>query len=730
MPVLIRDRFNLPSHDAGIDGIYQTFDGRYVAYQAKYRQAKTLSFGEVSTFLSLSDQFEERVIFSTADTLREIAADRSRFVSGQEFRDLSEAAFAQIIACIKSLPDPVIKAAPDPRYQTQALEDIAASLVEHDRANVVMACGTGKTFVSLWATEALNPKTVLVLLPSLSLLKQTLKEWSEQSGWGDLFSYICVCSDKTVGLKNDGLNIDQKEAGFRVDTDPEMVRSFLQRPSNTVKVVFSTYQSSPVVGAATVGLPPFDVGIFDEAHKTVGLAKSAFGFALFDDKLAIRKRLFFTATPRHYNTRKQDKDGDLQVVSMDDETVYGPRAHTLTFGAAAELGVICPYKVVISLIDKQQVDDFVRRNGITLVDGDPVATQWVANQIALEKAVSKVDARKIITFHSRVNSAEDFASDNTSGMKRLLPEFAIGHVNGKQSSAARGDAIAGFADAPKSILTNARCLTEGVNIPAVDMVAFIDPRQNRVDIAQAVGRAMRKPSGPSEKTTGYILVPLFADSGDEDSINEAIQSERFDAVVDVLNAMREHDNELADILRDLGEQEGLGKPINPTGFGTKIQIIGPQADIARVISSITTRTTDRLVITWDVNYGLLKKFHTREGHCLVPGNHKEDGFRLGMWVTTQRQKVDKMSPDRKDRLNALGFVWDPHAQKWEEGFAALKAFHTREGHCLVPDKHQEDGFRLGTWVGTQRSNVEKMSPDRKDRLNALGFVWSVGNKRI
>ena len=125
IPVSIRDRFNLPSHDAGIDGVYQTFDDRYVAYQAKYRQAKTLSFGEVSTFLSLSDQFEERVIFSTADTLREIAADRSRFVSGQEFRDLSEAAFAQITAYIKSQPAPVIKAAPDPRYQTQALKDAA-----------------------------------------------------------------------------------------------------------------------------------------------------------------------------------------------------------------------------------------------------------------------------------------------------------------------------------------------------------------------------------------------------------------------------------------------------------------------------------------------------------------------------------------------------------------------------------------------------------------------------
>jgi uncharacterized protein (DUF2384 family) len=236
---------------------------------------------------------------------------------------------------------------------------------------------------------------------------------------------------------------------------------------------------------------------------------------------------------------------------------------------------------------------------------------------------------------------------------------------------------------------------------------------------------MRKPRGPSEKTTGYILVPLFAGSGDEESIDAAIQSERFDAVVDVLNAMREHDNELADTFRDLGEQKGLDKPINPSGLGTEIQIIGPQADIARVISSVTTRITDRLVSTWDVNYGRLKKFQARVGQCRVPVRHEEDGLKLGTWVKTQRRRADKLSPDRKERLNALGFVWDAHTQQWEDGFAALKAFQARVGHCRVPIKYEEDGFKLGSWVDRQRRKADKLSPDRKDRLNAIGFVWDV-----
>ena len=236
---------------------------------------------------------------------------------------------------------------------------------------------------------------------------------------------------------------------------------------------------------------------------------------------------------------------------------------------------------------------------------------------------------------------------------------------------------------------------------------------------------MRKPHGPSKKTTGYVLVPLSAGSDDRENIDEAIQSERFDAVVDVLNAMREHDNELADFLRDLGEQEGLGKPINPSGFITKIQVIRPQADIARVISSITTRVTDKLVSTWDVNYGRLKKFRAREGHCLVPQDHIEDGFNLGIWCNTQRTDADKILPDRKDRLNALGFNWDVLTHQWEAGFAALKAFHRDNGHCLVPDKYEEDGINLGNWVKVKRSRANKLSSDRKNRLNELGFVWDV-----
>jgi predicted helicase len=180
------------------------------------------------------------------------------------------------------------------------------------------------------------------------------------------------------------------------------------------------------------------------------------------------------------------------------------------------------------------VDDFTRKNGITLVEHDEISARWMANLIAVQQAIRKVDARKIISFHSRIRLADDFAKNEPRSVAYHLREYEVRHVNGGQSSGERGEIIRAFADAKKALLTNARCLTEGINIPAVDMVAFIDPRQSRVDITQAVGRAMRKPRGPTTKTLGYVVVPVFVGMGEEDTLDDAIKSEKFGAVGDVI----------------------------------------------------------------------------------------------------------------------------------------------------------------------------------------------------
>jgi Helicase associated domain len=255
------------------------------------------------------------------------------------------------------------------------------------------------------------------------------------------------------------------------------------------------------------------------------------------------------------------------------------------------------------------------------------------------------------------------------------------------------------------------------------MVAFIDPRQSRVDITQAVGRAMRKPRGPTTKMFGYIVVPLFAGMRDKDSLEDAVKNEKFEAVVDVLNALQDHDEELVDIIREIKERKGAGEPFDPRRLNDKLEVIGPRIDLDRLTASIEVEIADRIGSNWDESFGLLLRFRAREGHCRVRDSHIEETANLGRWVGHQRTNSDNLSRERRQRLDAIVFVWDPLEEAWEEGFAALTTFKAREGHCHVPKPYIEGTFKLGQWIGVQRQRRDTMPAERKHRLDAIGFVW-------
>ena len=725
IPLPLRERYKLPRDATGIDGIFEVHGGSHVAYQVKYRQKTQLTFAEVAPFLGLTAKFPDRVIFTNASKLSYKAIQRTRWISREAFLDLSPNAFQSIEAWLKGKRTPVIRAMPDLRYQVEALADIKTALSKHDRSTVVMACGTGKTLIALWAAEQQSPQTVLVLEPSLTLLKQTLRAWSEQTIWGSKFSYLCVCSDETVGLRDDTWDTDKSEVGFRVDTDPRIVREFLKRDSDDVKVIFSTYQSSPIVGEGAKGLPPLDLAILDEAHKTTGHSGTAFTFALSDQNLPIRKRLFLTATPRNIDIRHRDIEGEFRVSSMEDEAVYGPRGYTLTFAVAAKKGIICPYKVVISFIDKATVDDFARKHGVTIVNKHEIETRRTANLIALKQAVDRVKATKIISFHSRVQLAKEFATSEPRGIGFYLDDFDVRHVNGKQTSAERGEIIRSFSAKPLGLLTNARCLTEGVDIPAVDMVAFIDPRKSRIDIAQAVGRAMRKPRGQTSKTIGYVVVPVFAGMGKKNSIEDAIKSEQFDVVADVLNALQEHDEDLVDVIREIKERKGAGEPFEPRQLGEKLELIGPLIDFERLTESIGIEVADRIGNNWDLRYGELRAYRERYGNCDVPMQWP-DNPRLPKWISMQRiiWKRGKLNGERIERLDRIGFIWDEPEAFWKAMFAALVKYKSAYGNCAVPYDWPQNP-KLSRWVGTQRQERRKdrLAPERFRRLDAIRFDW-------
>jgi predicted helicase len=292
-----------------------------------------------------------------------------------------------------------------------------------------------------------------------------------------------------------------------------------------------------------------------------------------------------------------------------------------------------------------------------------VRARTVANQIAIQKACETHDLKKIFSFHRSVASARDFTADRPSSIQAHLPSYDAYHVNGEMPTARREREMRAFREVDRAIMSNARCLTEGVDVPAVDVVAFLSPRKSKVDIVQAAGRAMRK--APS-KEVGYVLLPLFLETQENETIEGALARTDFEEAWDVLQAMQEQDAVLADIIREMREERGRRGGFDDSRLRERVEVLGPEVSLEVLRSAVSTVIVDRLGGTWDERYGQLKSYKERFGDCNVPARWPENPT-LGMWVNNQRaqKKRGELSSVREVRLNELGFVWDTVEAAWE-----------------------------------------------------------------
>ncbi len=445
VPGSLRKRLALPTSDKGVDGVLETHLGQYHAYQAKFRTGRpSLTWDELSTFIGLADRVDQRLLVTNCDRFSNVLDARTGFyaITGTDLDKLDAADFAVLSSWLKGRKIERQPKTPLP-HQAEALDHILPALREQDRVTALMACGTGKTLVALWVAERMGAQNILALVPSLALLRQTLHEWARETSWQGV-AHLCVCSDPTVTKPgNDELVVRATDLDFPVTTDSNQVRAFLATKFGGVKLVFSTYQSAHVVAAGMKKGEAFDLAIFDEAHKTAGREGIHFGFALNEKNLAIKKRLFLTATPRHYDVRQRDKEGDARLVySMDVPEIYGPVAHKLTFAKAARRGVICDYKVIISVVTSEMVNNHLLRHGEVIVKGDAVKARHVANQLALQAAFEKHGVGKIFTFHRSVASAAAFTGDGSEGIGNHLSGFDAVHVNGSMPTSERESIMA------------------------------------------------------------------------------------------------------------------------------------------------------------------------------------------------------------------------------------------------------------------------------------------------
>ena len=562
--------------DCGIDLIFTQKNGEIWAVQSKCISPKNdIKKSEIDSFLSESNdsKIDGRLLIASTDG---IGKNAQQVINRQEkqvvcflleqFRQ-SEIEFP---SSMEELNQGKRKKKKTPRpHQIEAIEKVSEALKTADRGQVLMACGTGKTLTSLWIKEKLKANQVLVLVPSLSLLSQTLKEWVAQSNIS--FKWICVCSDKSVAKdkSQDQWISNTSVLGVPVTGESLEIKNFLDESGS--KVVFSTYQSAELVLQAQEhhDTSEFDLVIADEAHRCAGKVSNAFGLVLDENKIKATKRLFFTATPRILSNQIKEKslEMDFEVASMDDHSVFREILYQLKFSQAIKRELLSDYQVVVIGVDDQIIKQkIINRNLIKVDDETIVNAETIASQIAITKAIKEYDLNHILTFHSRIKNAKQFSKSFNQTINNMedadLPTGSINcaHISGLMKTYERNQKLYDFQNLSfneRQILTNARCLSEGVDVPSLSGVAFIDPKQSQIDIIQAVGRAIRL---SNEKKNGYIVIPLYI--SEDESLNEAILLSNFKKVWQIVIALKSQDDSLMDCIDNLRMKMGREGKIN------------------------------------------------------------------------------------------------------------------------------------------------------------------------
>ena len=591
---------NLGGKDTGIDLVAQTVEGDFWAIQCKcYDEKARIDKPAVDSFLATSSkQFVNDQLQTTSFALRLWISTTNKWGSEAENAIRHQEPPVQRISLADLESAPVdwsalekgisgaqarqSKKTPRP-HQQAAITAFHEHFQSNDRGKLIMACGTGKTYTSLKIAENQTggKGLVLFLAPSIALVGQTLREWTAEAS-SSIFP-ICICSDPEVSKsktkaddEHDGYSVTDLAFPASTDVD-EIVRQLrLAEKFHTdgLTVVFSTYQSIAVIARAQKEFQrEFDLIICDEAHRTTGVTlkdeeESAFVKVHDDAFIHAKKRMYMTATPRLYaeTSKKKAQEADAYLCSMDDEAMYGQEVFRIGFGEAVDKNLLADYKVLVLTLSESQIPAALQAavaDRTKEIDTDDASKligciNALSKRMLIDEGLLKTSdpspMRKAVAFCQNIKISKkisavfnDFKDSYYDSLTQAERDEMVGvaaqHVDGTMPATTRDEKLSWLNASPSDgnecrILTNVRCLSEGVDVPSLDAVLFLSARNSQIDVVQSVGRVMRTAPG---KKFGYIIIPVLIPSNvsPEEALND---NKRFAVVWTVLNALRAHDD--------------------------------------------------------------------------------------------------------------------------------------------------------------------------------------------
>ena len=636
-------------------------------------------------------------------------------------------------------------------HQRQAIAATLKRFKSENRLTLHMACASGKTRTSLRIAEKMEGNLVLVCVPTLALLSQTLEEWRNHAEIP--FQSLCVCSDSSV------TDIDEPEDfDIEVTTNVDEIRKFLRHREDAPEswsVIFSTYNSLPTISEAILEEDDLiDLVVADEAHRTATGGKKgegSFKTVLDNDKVPAWKRLFCTATLKMYapNVKARAASAGYELASMDDETLYGPIAYRFSFSTAIKKKMLADYRVILMGVASSEIEDLIKKRAFVTSDGEVIDAGTLATHLALAKSIKRFGLKKIIAYHSCIKDAVVFSDDthpysfqHSLRASKTLQDRPVwtAAVSSRQRARKRLSVLTRLRSSDEiAVVSNARCLTEGIDVPALDAVMFTHPKHSVVDIVQAIGRAIRIPTGWAPKNRndfpppGYIIIPVIMKEDDPDA---SIDETNYATVAAVLRQLRTVDEGLGDTIDRFRVQQGEVLPKDSASpLFSKLDIVDiPEGlDAEFLKKKITSRIVELSADYWQKHFYVLEDWASKHGHARPHSGktvNKEvrqgvihKNLRIGDWVGRQRTAFRKglLTQTQITLLEGLPkWSWDVRQDTWDEHVVRFCAW--KEGKTSRPP-------HIWKWMSRVRKDYQNSSliQERIDELESLpSWTWTVG----